>query len=86
MFLEITLIILAVAIMVLLYHMAVVKTIWEKLISLNLIAIKVVMLITVFGVMIGSPAVLDVSITYGIIGFISVTMISRHLLRGGRLK
>lgn len=86
MFLEITLIILSLAIMILLYHMALVRTIWEKMISLNLIAIKVVMLITVFGVMIGSPAVLDISITYSIIGFISVTMISRHLLRGGRLK
>lgn len=86
MFLEITTIIIALSLVALLYHLIQSKTIWEKLISLNLMTIKIIMLITVVGVMIGSPAVLDISITYGIIGFISVTMLSRFLLRGGRLK
>ena len=86
MFLEITIIIIALSLIALLYHLVRSETIWEKLISLNLMTIEIVMLITIVGVMIGSPAVLDISITYGIIGFISVTMLSRFLLRGGRLK
>jgi len=61
-------------------------SIWERLIGLNLIVIKIVLLITVYAILIDSTEVLDISITYSIVGFIAMTLLSRFLLRGGRLK
>lgn len=84
--LEITIVFLVLSIFVLIYYMLKGGSIWERIIGLNLIVIKIVLLITVYAVMIDSSAVLDISITYSIVGFISLTLLSRFLLRGGRLK
>ncbi len=84
--LQITIYILIFSVLLLLLYQLRSHTIWERLIGLNLIVLKTVLLITVYGVMTDMPAVLDISITYSIIGFLSVTLISRFLLRGGRLK
>jgi len=83
---EITVFFLLVSILTLIYYMLKGESIWERLIGLNLIVIKIVLLITVYAVMINSSAVLDITITYSIVGFISLTLLSRFLLRGGRLK
>lgn len=86
MILQITMIILAVATLTLLFFLIESKTVWERLMAINLMTIKMVMLITVYAVVMESPIVMDISITYSIIGFISVTLVSRFLLKGGRLK
>ncbi len=62
------------------------KSIWEKLMFFNLICVKLLMVITLFAVSMGIPEVLDIAITYSIIGFISLTILSRFLITGGRLK
>ncbi len=84
--LEITLFVIFVSVFSLIYYMTRSQSIWERIIGLNLIVIKIVLLITVYAVMIQSNTVLDIVITYSIVGFISVTLLSRFLLRGGRLK
>lgn len=84
--LEITIYIVLFSILLLLLYQVRSRSIWERLIGLNLIVLKTIFLITVFGVWTEQPFVLDVSITYSIIGFLSVTMISRFLLKGGRLR
>jgi len=84
--LEITVFFLLVSIFILIFYMFKGESIWERLIGLNLIVIKIVLLITVYAVMIQSSAVLDITITYSIVGFISLTLLSRFLMRGGRLK
>ncbi|MBN2897364.1 MAG: MrpF/PhaF family protein [Clostridia bacterium] len=86
MILEITMIILALATLILLFFLVSCKSVWERLMAINLVTIKIVMLITVYAVMMKSPIVMDISITYSIIGFISVTLVSRFILKGGRLK
>lgn len=86
MILQVTMLILAVATLPLLFFIIKSKTVWERLMAVNLMAVKIIMLITVYAVVMESPIVMDISITYSIIGFISVTMVSRFLLRGGRLK
>lgn len=86
MILEITMIILAIATLTLLFFLIRSETVWERLMAINLMTIKMVMLITVYAVVMDSPIVMDISITYSIIGFISVTLVSRFLLKGGRLK
>jgi multisubunit Na+/H+ antiporter MnhF subunit len=40
----------------------------------------------VFAVLMDLPVMLDITITYSIIGFVAITLISRFLLSGGRLK
>lgn len=84
--LEITIFIIVGVISIFLFLLFNSKTIWEKLMFLNLISIKLIMLISVFAVIMDVPEALDVSITYSIIGFISITLLSRFLLTGGRLK
>jgi len=86
MILQITMIIMAIATLTLLFFLIGSKTVWERLMAINLMTIKMVMLIMVYAVLMESPIVMDISITYSIIGFISVTLISRFLLKGGRLK
>ena len=84
--LEATILFILISIAILIYYMLTGDSIWERLIGLNLIVIKIVLLITVYAVMIESSAVLDISITYSIVGFIAMTLLSRFLLKGGRLK
>lgn len=62
------------------------KTIWEKLLSFNLISVKAVLLICVYAVYKGNPALLDVGLSYGIIGFLTVIIITRFVIKGGRQK
>lgn len=84
--LEITLIILVLSVLVLLAFMIKGPTVWDRLISLNLMSLKLAMLIIVYSVYTGSNLMLDIAMTYSIIGFLSVSMLSRFLLKGGRLK
>ena len=86
MILQITMGILGLATLILIFFLIRSKNIWERLMAINLVTIKMIMLITVYAVLMESPIVMDISITYSIIGFISVTMVSRFLLKGGRLK
>jgi multicomponent Na+:H+ antiporter subunit F len=79
-------VILGLATLVLIFFLVRSKNIWERLMAINLVTIKMIMLITVYAVLMESPIVMDISITYSIIGFISVTLVSRFLLKGGRLK
>lgn len=84
--LETTIFFILISMAILIYYMLTGDSIWERLIGLNLIVIKIVLLITVYAVMVDSSAVLDISITYSIVGFVAMTLLSRFLLRGGRLK
>lgn len=84
--LKITAGILIIATLILLYFMVKARSVWEKLIGLNLVIIKIMMLITVYAILMDSKYVLDISMTYSIIGFVSVVLLSRFLLKGGRLK
>lgn len=81
-----TMMVILFSIMVLFAYLIRSRSIWERLIVLNLISLKIILMITVFAVLIDSDMALDISITYSIIGFVSVTTISRFLLKGGRLK
>lgn len=86
MILKITIYIIIISIIVLIGYLIKSKSIWEKIMVINLISIKTILLITVFAVLIEVPEMLDITITYSIIGFIAITLISRFLLSGGRLK
>ncbi|MCM1991287.1 monovalent cation/H+ antiporter complex subunit F [Oceanirhabdus seepicola] len=86
MFLLITMILLTIAMALTLFRMIKGPTLWDRLLALNLMSAKTVMLITLYGVYKNNMALLDVSMTYGIIGFLGITLLSRFILRGGRHK
>lgn len=84
--LTMTIYILLFAIFALLIRLVLGPTVWERLMAMNLIVIKLMLIITVVGVLSGVEFLLDVALTYGIIGFVAMIIISRFVLRGGRLK
>ncbi|WP_425446613.1 monovalent cation/H+ antiporter complex subunit F [Dethiothermospora halolimnae] len=86
MFLIITMALLVVAMFVTMIRMIIGPTIWDRLLALNLISAKTILLLTVYGVYKNNIFLLDVAISYGIIGFIGITLLSRFIKRGGRLK
>jgi multisubunit Na+/H+ antiporter MnhF subunit len=62
------------------------KSIWDKLIFLNLINVKLALTMTAYSVWVDSQMILDISMAYGLIGFLSTATLTRFLLKGGHLK
>ncbi|TCT15460.1 multicomponent Na+:H+ antiporter subunit F [Natranaerovirga pectinivora] len=54
-------------------------TIWDRLITFNLISIKVILLIMCFSILYEAPEYLDIALTYALLAFISTILISRFL-------
>ncbi|WP_459195456.1 monovalent cation/H+ antiporter complex subunit F [Wukongibacter baidiensis] len=77
---------LIVAILFSLVRMVIGPSIWERLLALNLISAKTILLLSVYGVYKNNILMLDIAFSYGIIGFLALTFISRLVLRGGRQK
>ena len=86
MLLLITMIILVIAMLITVVRMAIGPTLWDRLLALNLISAKTILLLAVYGVYKDDLMLLDISISYGIIGFLTITLLSRFILRGGRQK
>lgn len=84
--LEATLIVLVLSVVVLIGFMVKGPTVWDRLITLNLTTLKLAMIMIVYSVMTNSGILLDIALTYSLIGFITVSMLSRFILKGGRLK
>lgn len=84
--LEITMMILGASVLVLLVFFIQGPTVWDRLISLNLMTLKLAMLMIVYAVLTNSNIMLDIAMTYSIIGFLTASMLSRFILKGGRLK
>lgn len=61
-------------------------TIWDRLMSLNLFSVKITLLISLYAVYTDNGMLLDVAISYTVIGFLTITLLSRFILRGGRQK
>ncbi len=59
------------------------KSIWEKLLSLNLIAIMIVMIIITYAVENQIELIMDIAIAYSIIGFLSLILLTKFIA-GGR--
>lgn len=62
------------------------KRIWDKLIFLNLINVKLAMALIAYSVWVDSQMILDISMAYGLIGFLASATLVRFLLKGGHLR
>lgn len=84
--LEITLGVLIIGIFALTYLVLFDPKIIDKLLFMNLIIVKIAMIMIVYAVMVGSSMILEVSMTYAIIGFLATATVIRFVLKGGHLK
>lgn len=69
-----------------LIKLLIVENIWNKLLYLNLISVKVLLVFTIFAVSRNDANLLDTSLTFAIVSFLVVVLISRFILSGGRTK
>ena len=86
MILQLAMLLLILSALILAVLMLRAKSIWDKLIFLNLINVKLALTMTVYSVWVDSQMILDISMTYGLIGFLSAATLTRFLLKGGHLK
>ncbi|MFA5470595.1 MAG: monovalent cation/H+ antiporter complex subunit F [Acholeplasmataceae bacterium] len=85
-FLLITLFILVIAMILSFIRLIFSKTLWDKILMLNLMSAKVVLFIAVYAIYLEKLVLLDIAITYGIIGFLTMTLLSKFIMAGSRQK
>ena len=85
-FLVITLFMMILAILASFIRLIIGPTIWDRILMVNLISAKVVMFIAVYAIYVDSILILDIAISYGIIGFLTITLLSKYIMTGGREK
>jgi len=86
MFFEITMVILVAAMFFSMVRMILGPTVWDRLLSLNLISAKIILLIAVYSVYMENQMLLDVALSAGIVGFLTITLFAKFILAGGRQK
>ena len=86
MFFEITMLILIVAIFFSMLRLILGPTVWDRLLALNLISVKVILFIAVYAVYMKNPILIDVALSASIIGFLTITLFAKFILAGGRQK
>ncbi len=85
-FLIVTLFLMILAILASFIRLIIGPTIWDRILMVNIISAKVVMFIAVYAIYIDSILILDIAISYGIIGFLTITLLSKYIMTGGREK
>ncbi len=81
-----TIYIIAISMVFTVIKLVICRTIWDRLLVLNVISAQTLMLLTAMSIYKNSMMLLDISLVYGIIGFIGLALFSRFILRGGRQK
>lgn len=82
--LEIAIVVIIIGIVGVLIRLIRGKTVWDKLLSFNLMAIQVAMLIMTYAVYTEVHLVADIAIAYSVIGFLSLILITRFISMGGK--
>jgi len=85
-FLVLTLFMMILAILASFIRLIIGPTIWDRILMVNLISAKVVMFVAVYAIYIDNILILDIAISYGIIGFLTITLLSKYIMTGGREK
>ncbi|MFP4187220.1 MAG: monovalent cation/H+ antiporter complex subunit F [Acholeplasmataceae bacterium] len=85
-FLNITLAILILAVIASFIRLLKGPTIWDRILMLNLISANVIIFLTIYAMIEDNVILLDIAISYGIIGFLTMTLLSKFIMTGGREK
>lgn len=84
--LELTLWVLVIAMLLTFLKLILSKTVWDRILMLNVLSAKVILLIATLSFYLEEPFLLDIAITYGIIGFLTMTLLSKFIMTGGKEK
>ncbi len=60
-------------------------TVWDRVLALNLLSSKIVMIIVVLAFLTSKSYLLDIAIVYALLSFVSIVMISRFVEKRGKL-
>lgn len=60
-------------------------TVWDRLLGLNLLTSKVIMLLVILAYVLDKTYILDFAIIYGLLGFIGVMFIAINVQRKGKI-
>ena len=62
------------------------RFVWTRLLLLNLISAKVLLVLVLYAVYEQNDMLLDIALTYGIISFLTMTLFSKFVIAGGKHK
>ncbi len=82
---EITAYIISFLVMITAIRIIIGPTIWDRLLGYNLVMSKILMLIVLFSVIFEKSYLLDIAITYSLIGFISTLFIAKFVKDRGKI-
>ncbi|HOJ44592.1 MAG TPA: monovalent cation/H+ antiporter complex subunit F [Bacilli bacterium] len=85
-FLVITMALLVMAMILFFIKMIKGPTLWDRMLLLNMISAKILLFIILYAIYIESQVLLDIAISYGIISFLTMTLLSKFIMSGGREK
>ena len=77
------LIVLLLAMIIAFFKLWISKNVWDRILMLNMITIKVILFLVTLSFYLKQPFLLDIAITYGIIGFLTMTLLSKFVMTGG---
>ena len=61
-------------------------TIWDRLLSLNLLTSKIIMILVLMAILFDEPFILDMAIIYALLGFVGVMFIAISVQKRGKIK
>lgn len=82
----ITMVLLVLSMMAFFFKIFFTKFVWTRLLLLNLISAKIILVLVLYAVYEQSDLLLDIALTYGIISFLTMTLFSKFVIAGGKHK
>jgi multicomponent Na+:H+ antiporter subunit F len=83
---EITIVLLVLSMIAFFFKIFFTRYVWTRLLLLNLISAKVILVLVLYAVYEGNDMLLDIALTYGIISFLTMTLFSKFVIAGGKHK
>jgi len=81
-----TIVVLSIGVLISLNRFFKSKNIWDRLLNFNLISTKLLLIFTAHAIHLGNQELLDTSLTFVIVSFLVVVLISKFVISGGRTK
>ena len=82
---DIFMIVIAVLALFTLFRIFLGPTIWDRLLGLNLLSSKIIILIALYSLLMEKSYLLDIAIVYALLGFISIIFIARFVQGKGNI-
>lgn len=60
-------------------------TIWDRLLGLNLISSKIMMIMVLYALILDKSYLLDIALVYGFFGYIGIALLARFVEKRGEL-